>query len=143
MAYITSATGCVPVETPMPAAVYGGNGSARLSGNDLTDALSPLDALSEKISLLRCFIATAQVIDPEKRASDKVQMLSKVTVRIQGLSVPMTIRIVGANDTDPARREISCSSPVGKSLLGRKVCESVKLGSMAAPSDAISFPFSL
>lgn len=109
----------------MHAAVYGGNGDGRLSGNDLADALAPLEAMYEKIMVLRRFIDTAQVIDPEERACDRVQMLSQVTVRIQGISAPMTIRIVGENDSDPARREISCSSPVGKSLLGRKVGESV------------------
>lgn len=108
----------------MHASIYG-NGSERLSGNDLADALGPLEALSEKISMLRRFIATAQVINPEERASDQVQMLSRVTVRIQGMPAPMTIRIVGENDSDPLKSEISCSSPVGKSLLGRKVGESV------------------
>ncbi len=109
----------------MYATVYGGNGDGRLSGNDLADALAPLEALSGKIAMLRRFIATAQVIDPGERACDSVQMLSSVTVRIQGMPAPMTIRIVGENDSDPVRHEISCSSPVGKSLLGRRVGESV------------------
>ena len=109
----------------MHAAIYGGNGNERLSSNDLADALEPLEAMSIRIADIRRFIATAQVINPEERACDKVRMLSKVTVRIQGMPAPMTIRIVGENDSDPARREISCSSPVGKSLLGRKVGESV------------------
>lgn len=108
----------------MHAAIYG-NGSERLSGNDLADALGPLEALSEKISMLSRFIATAQVINPEERACDRVQMLSRVTVRIQGMPTTRTIRIVGENDSDPQKCEISCSSPVGKSLLGRKVGESV------------------
>lgn len=109
----------------MHAVVYGGNGDGRLSGNDLADALAPLEAMSEKIAKLSRFIATAKVINPEERACDMVRMLSNVTVRIQGMPAPMTIRIVGENDSNPARREISCSSPVGKSLLGRKVGESV------------------
>lgn len=109
----------------MHTAVYGANGGERLSGNDLADALGPLEAISLKIKGVRRFIATAKVINPEERACDRVRMLSKVTVRIQGMPAPMTIRIVGENDSDPARRDISCSSPVGISLLGRKVGESV------------------
>lgn len=109
----------------MHAAVYGSDGGGRLSGNDLADALGPLEAMSLKIRDLRRFIATAKVINSAERACDKVRMLSKVTVRIQGMPAPMTIRIVGENDADPARRDVSCISPVGSSLLGRKVGESV------------------
>jgi len=109
----------------MHTAVYGSDGGGRLAGNDLADALGPLEAISLKIKDIRRFIATAKVISPEERACDRVRMLSKVTVRVQGMPAPVTIRIVGENDADPSRRDVSCISPVGNSLLGRKVGESV------------------
>lgn len=106
-------------------AVYSGNGCERLAGNDLADALGPLEAMSARIAALSRFIATAQVINPEEHTSDRVQMLSKVTVKIKGMPDQMTVRIVGENDADPPKLEISCSSPVGKALLGRRIGESV------------------
>lgn len=105
--------------------VYGGNGQERIAGNELADALMPLEALSVKIANIKHFIATARLIDAETQVSDRVQMLSTVTVSIQGFATPMTLRIVGQNEVGSNNREVSCVSPVGKALLGRKVGESV------------------
>lgn len=111
----------------MHESIYGNNGSERMSGDDLVGFLLPLEALATQITNLKRFISTARVINSDERVSDKVQILSKVTVCIQGQTTPMTIRIVGENDANLERREISCSSPVGKSLLGRRVGESVDI----------------
>lgn len=111
----------------MHESIYGKNGRERMSGDDLAGALLPLESLAAKITNVKRFIATARVIDADERASDTVQILSKVTVRIQGIATPMTIRIVGENDANLEKREISCSSPVGKSLLGHRVGESVDI----------------
>ena len=109
----------------MHESIYGNNGKERMSGDDLVGSLLPLEALATKITNLKRFIATAHVINADERVTDKVQILSKVTVCIQGQATPMTIRIVGENDANLAKREISCSSPVGKSLLGRRAGDSV------------------
>lgn len=111
----------------MHESIYGENSRERMAGDELVDALLPLEALALKITNLKRFIATACVINVNDRLSDRVQILSKVTVRIQGVATPMTIRIVGENDANLAKREISCSSPVGKSLLGHRVGDSVDI----------------
>lgn len=105
--------------------VYGENGQERIADNELADALMPLEALSVKIAKLKHFIATARLVDAEKQITDRVQMLSKVTVSIQGIKAPITLRIVGQNEVGSNKLEVSCVSPVGKALLGRKVGESV------------------
>jgi transcription elongation factor GreA len=105
--------------------VYGENGQERIAGNELADALMPLEALSMKIANLKHFIATARLVDKGKQVSDRVQLLSTVTVSIQGIPAPMTLRIVGQNEMGSNRREVSCVSPVGKALMGRRVGETV------------------
>ncbi len=96
-----------------------------MAGEELANALMPLEALAAKIANVQRFIATAHVTSGEEIATDRVRLLSKITVKVQGMEMPITIRIVGENDANLEKREISCSSPVGKSLLGRKVGESV------------------
>lgn len=97
--------------------LYGVNGQERMVGADL-EALASLEFLAAKINDLKSFIGKAQVINPG--VSDRVQMLSTVTVRVQGADEPMTLRIVGKNDSNMERFQISCSSPVGRALLGHK-----------------------
>lgn len=106
-------------------AVYSENGRERMAGDELSDALSPLESLSFKIANLKRYIATARIIDTNAQVTDKVRMLSQVTVSVQGIAAPMTLRIVGQNEANASKREVSCVSPVGKALLGRKVGESV------------------
>ncbi len=96
-----------------------------MAGDELSDALSPLESLSFKIANLKRYIATARIIDTNAQVTDKVRMLSQVTVSVQGIAAPMTLRIVGQNEANASKREVSCVSPVGKALLGRKVGESV------------------
>ncbi len=107
------------------ATIYGEGGRERMAGEELANALMPLEALAAKIANVQRFIATAHVTSGEEIATDRVRLLSKITVKVQGMEMPITIRIVGENDANLEKREISCSSPVGKSLLGRKVGESV------------------
>ena len=104
--------------------IYGGNSLERLVGDDLALALVPLESLAERIESARRFIATAHVIDAGALNSERVQILSEVTVGIQGISAPMRLRIVGQNEAISSK-DVSCVSPVGKALLGRKVGESV------------------
>lgn len=104
--------------------IYGENNLERMAGDDLVVALLPLESLAEKIESLKRFIATARVINTDAQDTDRVQILSKVTVSIQGIAAPMTLRIVGQNEAT-SNKEVSCVSPVGKALLGRKVGESI------------------
>lgn len=109
------------------ASVYGDTNRERMKGDELACTLLPLEMLGSKIANVKRFIATAHIIQTEGRVSDKVGILSNVTVQIQGVATPITLRIVGENDADIDNHEISCSSPVGKSLLGRKVGDSVDI----------------
>ena len=65
------------------------------------------------------------VIIKKKEGSDVVQVGSKVGVRKNG--TPAEYTIVGSNESRPEEGKISNESPIGQSLLGRKVGESVTI----------------
>lgn len=101
-----------------------GDKQERITGDELVMALLPLEDLAVRLENLKRFIATARVINTDAQDTDRVQILSKVTVSIQGIVAPMTLRIVGQNEAT-SNKEVSCVSPVGKALLGRKEGESI------------------
>lgn len=105
---------------------YGAEGRERLCGEELALALQPLEALSFKIRNLRRYIDTAIIIKEERR-DDKVRLLSTVTVSVQGVETPMTLRIKEENEADPLKHEVSRVSPVGKALLGCRVGDTVDI----------------
>lgn len=104
---------------------YDDNGRERIVGDELVQTLTSLESLNIKIENLKHFIATAHVVETKKRTSDRVELFSYVTVQVQGSDTPFRIRIVGENEANIALKEVSCVSPVGKSLLGRQVGETV------------------
>lgn len=96
----------------------------RLVGEDLAGVMAPIEKLGAKIENLKRFIKTARVVEPEVLKTDTVQLFSQVTLKVAGQPQSRTFRIIGEGDTS-AGSGISCSSPVGKALLGRRVGESV------------------
>lgn len=109
------------------ASVYNENSSERMVGEDLAMALKPLESLWAKIESIKHFIAKAQVVSNDNEVRETVGMFSKVTVKIQGTDTRMTLRIVGENDANSEKREVSCVSPVGKALLGKSAGETVDI----------------
>lgn len=65
------------------------------------------------------------VIIKKKKGSETVQIGSRVTAEKDGKSVEYTI--VGVSEADPAKGKISNESPLGRTLLGRKVGDSVEI----------------
>jgi transcription elongation factor GreA len=80
-----------------------------------------------RIQELEMLLATAKIIEENgKKKGDMVQLGSKVTIK-EGSFEPETFTIVGVAEANPRQGKISNESPIGKSILNRKVGETVKV----------------
>ncbi len=98
---------------------------------DLTEN-SEYDAAKEEQSLLEARITQleeilkkAEIIE-ESQGMDVVVIGSRVVVEMN--DEEHEFAIVGSMEADPGQRKISNESPVGKSLLGLKVGETIEIG---------------
>src|SRR3989337_2102594 len=79
-----------------------------------------------RIQELEMLLATAKIIDENgRKKSDSVQIGSKVSIKEGNFEVE-TFTIVGAAEANPRDGKISNESPIGKSILNRKVGEDRK-----------------
>jgi len=83
-------------------------------------------AFSEgRIKELEILLATAKIVI-ESHYSESIQVGAKVVIQEEG-SDPETYTIVGAAEANPTQGRISNESPLGKSLLNRKLGETVRV----------------
>ena len=66
-------------------------------------------------------LRNARVIDEQEINSDTVNIGSKVTLVDINNKTESQYMIVGSAEADPAQAKISNESPVGRSLMGKKV----------------------
>src|SRR3990172_10117562 len=86
-----------------------------------------------RIQELDLLLATAKIIeDNGKKKGDTVQLGSKATIK-EGNFEAETFTIVGAAEANPREGKISHESPIGKSILGHKVGETVKVETPTGP----------
>ena len=78
-----------------------------------------------RIRYLERMIRTAKVIAPQSRGEGVVGLFDQVTVYNEKLGREMTFRIVTTLRQDTGKGLISKESPVGRSLLGKKVGDRV------------------
>ena len=76
-----------------------------------------------RILELEMMLKNAQVVT--KNGTDKVEVGSQVTLKIDGKIIEYTI--VGASETDPKAGKISVDSPLGNSLMGKAKNEKVEI----------------
>ena len=88
------------------------------------DAKNEQGFVEGRILELERIIKNAVIIHPE--AADLVQLGSRVTVRHQDGSDEQ-YTMVGSVEVDPGEGKISNESPVGKSLLGKRVGDEVEI----------------
>jgi transcription elongation factor GreA len=81
-----------------------------------------------RIQELELLLATAQIIEEngKPKKTDAIQVGTKVTIK-EGNFEAETFTIVGAAEANPREGKISNESPIGKSILGHKVGETVKV----------------
>lgn len=87
-------------------------------------AKGKLRAINQLIHDLEDHLGRAVIINPNDER-DTVQLGHLVTLDIQGVNV--RYRILGSSETDPERGVISDRSPIGASLMGKKVNDVVRL----------------
>jgi len=89
-----------------------------------------------RIQQLEGMLLDAVIIERDQRPRHMVGLGSRVTVIEEGEDGPETFVIVGAAESDPSDGRISNESPLGRTLMTRKVGERV---TVRTPSGEIAF----
>ncbi len=92
--------------------------------------------VEERIMVLEDIVKHSRVIRDDEITDDAVCLGSKVTLLDVEYDEELEYDIVSTVESDPDNDKISVESPVGKSLLGKTVGESVKV---KTPNDEIEF----
>lgn len=99
-----------------------------LSENAEYDAAKNRQGFIEgRIMELNGKLARAYVVDLSNMKADKVVFGSTVTLYDTSSEEEISYRIVGEDEADIKLGKISCTSPVGKALIGHKLDDSVKV----------------
>ena len=91
--------------------------------------------LEGRIQQIEVMLRHAVIIE-ENASTDQIMLGSRVTVVEQGLDEAESFRLVGPAEADPINGKVSDESPLGKSLLGRRVGDTV---TVEAPAGQIVF----
>ena len=103
-----------------------------LSENSEYDEAKNDQAMIEsRIATIEAMLKNVKVIDEKELSTEKIHVGSKVKVHDLEFDEVCQYQIVGSNEADPANGRISDESPVGASLLGRKVDDLVEVDTPA------------
>ncbi len=104
-----------------------------VSNAEYEEARNELAFTEGRIQTLDNMVNNALIIEENRSAADAVEVGAKVTVQNQeGKSYQYTI--TGSAEADPSQGRISNVSPIGQSLLGKRVGE---ITEVSAPSGKI------
>lgn len=99
-----------------------------LSENAEYDAAKNRQGFIEgRIMELQGKLARAQVVDLKGMTPDKVVFGATVTLFDTATEEETTYKIVGEDEADVKQGKISCTSPVGKALIGHRLDDTVKV----------------
>lgn len=100
----------------------------RLAGArpDDTDAKRELQVLDQRLRYLQQSLRTAEIVPTGDGPPDVVRFGASVTVR-EKTGAETRYRIVGVDETDPDRGDVSWLSPIARALLNTRVGERVML----------------
>lgn len=94
--------------------------------SEYTQAREELSFIDGRISELENVINNAVLIDNNHLGCHQVNLGCKVTVKMNNRK-NQVFHLVGEWEADPTAQKISYTSPLGKSLLGKKVGERVEI----------------
>lgn len=77
--------------------------------------------LELKIAKLENLLSRVTILNPEDITADEVRILSCVTIKDMSIKEEITYTLVSPEEADFEMDKISVTSPVGKSLLNKKV----------------------
>lgn len=83
--------------------------------------------LEMRISRVEEMLSRTQIIDSSELPTDKVYILSVVRLEDQKTKEVVEYRLVSAEEADFERNKIAVSSPLGKTLMGKKQGEMAEL----------------
>lgn len=90
--------------------------------SEYEDAKNEQGFIEGQILEIEKMLRNAKVIDDQEVDSDVVSLGSKVTlIDVNNNNAEFEYMIVGSAEADPAQAKISNESPVGRSLMGKKV----------------------
>ena len=89
--------------------------------SEYDDAKNEQAILEARIADIEASLKNAVIIDESEISNDKVHLGSTVKIKNLANDMEMTIRIVGSNESDPKKLQISDESPVGMGLLGKAI----------------------
>lgn len=92
--------------------------------------------LEGRIKELDNILSNYSLINEDHERQDIVQVGDWVTIQENGTDEDERYHLVGAAEADPARGRISNESPLGRSLLGAKVGDTVRVN---APRGVLEF----
>ena len=92
--------------------------------------------LEAKIKHLESIIATARILDERNIDIGKVSILTRVTLTNLATKKKVTYKIVSENEANLKEGKISVTSPIGKSLLGKVIGDTVEVN---VPAGKINF----
>ncbi len=92
--------------------------------SDYQNSKEELEFLEGKIAELESVIKNAKVV-ADSGNGNNVGVGTKVTVRVNGIKT--TFEIVGEWEADLTKKKISHTSPLGSSLVGKKVGEKIEV----------------
>jgi transcription elongation factor GreB len=107
-------------ETERPA-LLAAAGESGLRG---ADAKEELQRAEQRILYLQEALRTAEIVPPPPPPHDVVRFGATVTVR-DAAGAETTYRIVGVDEADPARGEVSWLSPLARALLNARLGQRV------------------
>lgn len=77
-----------------------------------------------RILKIEAMLRNVRIIDSSEYSDDEVHLGAEVKVKDEN-GTPYTFTIVGSTESDPPNHRLSNESPLGKSLIGRKIGEKV------------------
>lgn len=102
-----------------------GNGD-RSENGDYIYGKRKLREIDRRVRFLNKRLDAAEVVDPSKQSGDRVLFGATVTIRDEE-DVEKTYRLVGMDEVEVSRGDISWNSPIGRALLNTRVGDSVTL----------------
>ena len=84
-----------------------------------------------RIRFLQKVLQHSRIIDKSALPKDRISLLSKVEFTHLGTGKKMTYTIVSHHEMDLDHGKLSCNSPIGLALMGRKVGETVEVNAPA------------
>jgi len=95
--------------------------------SEYDDAKNEQAILEARIVTIEATLKNAVVIDEESINNEHIHIGSRVKIENINMGREAEYKIVGSNETNPAKGKISDESPVGRALLGHSVGDVVEV----------------